>query len=162
MQLIRKIQTTNLTAYDFYLRGKDELEKDEMNSNGDSVALKNAHFYFQKALNLDSAFALAYTGLAAVYYSKYYHKTFFAKDFLDSVLILANRALAFDNQCAEAYYYRGQKYFQTAKPEQAYREIDKAIKFNPNDWQAYNLRSIIFWREADFVEKFTLVAEKEF
>lgn len=145
-QNIRKIPTNNLTAYDFYQRGRNELDIFD-----DSISLEKAQHLFQKALKLDSTFALAYSGLAEVYFHKHYWKTFFSENFLDSVLILANRALAFDNQCAEAYYYRGQVYFQTAKPEQAFREIDKAIKLNPNDWQSYNLRSIIFWREADFV-----------
>jgi TolB-like protein/AraC-like DNA-binding protein len=144
MQLIRKIPTTNLTAYDFYQRGKDELD-----NNGDSISLEKAQRLFQKALELDSTFALAYTGLARIFWNKYYSKTFFTEHFLDSVLNLANRALKYDNQCAEAYYYRGRSYYQIANPSEALREIDKAIKFNPNDWRAYNLRSQIYWEGLD-------------
>ena len=145
-QLIRKIPTTNLSAYDFYQRGKDELD-----NNDDSISLEKARKLFQKALDLDSTFALAYSGLAGVYYSKYYSKSFFSENFLDSVLILVNRALAFDNQCAEAYYNRAKRYYQLAKPAEALKEIDKAIKFNPNDWQTYLLRSKIYGNQADFV-----------
>ncbi|HEY3371170.1 MAG TPA: helix-turn-helix domain-containing protein [Prolixibacteraceae bacterium] len=142
-QQIRKEPTDNLTAYDFYQRGKDELEKDELSSNGDTIALKKTSLLFQKALQLDSTFALAYTGLAAVYYKKYFCKTYLSENFMDSVLILANKALTFDQQCAEAYYYRGQIYSETSKPSEALKEIDKAINFNPNNWKAYSLRSSI-------------------
>ena len=75
-QLIRKTPTINLTAYDFYQRGIDVLEKYEFQNKKDSIDLKKAQQHFQKALELDSAYALAYTGLAAVSYWKYYWRTF--------------------------------------------------------------------------------------
>ncbi len=120
-----------------------------MDNNGDPVSLEKARHLFQKALDLDSTFALAYTGLARIYWNKHYSKTFFTEHFLDSVLVLVNRALVFDNQCAEAYFYRGARYYNIAKPAEALKEIDKAIRYNPNDWRAYNLRSKIYWEGLD-------------
>ena len=143
-QLIRKTPTTNLTAYDFYQRGQDELEKYEFGIKKDSVDLKKAQQLFQKALDLDSTYALAYTGLAAVCYSKYYWKTFLSETFMDSVLIYANKALVYDPQCADAYFYRAKVYSQTSKTAEALKEIDKALQINPNDYKAYTLRSEIF------------------
>ena len=143
-QLIRKKPTSNLTAYDYYIKGGNELSKNEFSIKGDTIALKKAQHLFQKALKLDSTFALAYTGLAAVYYKKYHWKTFLSENFMDSVLILANKALDYDPQCAEAYYFRGQIYSETSKSSEALKEIDQAIQFNPNDWKAYALRSSIF------------------
>ena len=143
-QLIRKTPTTNLTAYDFYERGKDILEKYEFGINRDSIDLKKAQQMFQKALELDSTFALAYTGLAAVSYWKYYWKTYMSETFMDSVLIYANKALVFDPQCAEAYLYRARVNSQISKITEALKEIDKAIQLNPNDYKAYTLRSEIF------------------
>ena len=150
-QLIRKAPTTNLTAYDFYQRGIDELEKYENGNKRDSVELKKAHHHFQKALELDSTFALAYTGLAAVCYWKYYWKTYLAETFMDSVLIYANKALVYDPQCAEAYLYRSRVYNQTSKRTEALKEVDKAIQLNPNDYKAYKFRSDIFRYEQDYV-----------
>ncbi|HEY3371703.1 MAG TPA: helix-turn-helix domain-containing protein [Prolixibacteraceae bacterium] len=137
-QLIRKYPTANLTAYDFYQKGIDELD-----NNADSISLGKARILFQKALKQDSTFSMAFTGLARINYSKYYRKTFFSKNFLDSVLILANKALAYDNQCAEAYYYRGAYYYERANPVEALKEIGNAIQFNPNFWKAYYIRSHI-------------------
>jgi TolB-like protein/AraC-like DNA-binding protein/Tfp pilus assembly protein PilF len=136
-QRIRKIPTTNLTAYDFYLRGKDELERDRISNNGDSIALKKAKYHFQKALELDSTFALAYTGLADVYYRKNFWKTYLSEHFMDSVLILANKALTYDIQCSDAYGLRAVTYYQIGQLSEALKEIDKILKLDPNDWWAY-------------------------
>ena len=56
---------------------------------------------------------------------------------MDSVLILTNIALSFDNQLSEPYTLRGRYYNEIGKPEQAVEDFDKAIKLNPNDWWAY-------------------------
>ena len=130
-QLIDKTPTTSLTAYDFYQRGKDEYYKGK---------LEKASDFYRKALEYDSTFAQAYTGLALIYSAKFYWKTFFTEKFLDSTLILANIALKYNNQLAEAYTIRGDYYNEIAKPELAIEEYDKAIKFNPNDWKAYNAK----------------------
>jgi TolB-like protein/AraC-like DNA-binding protein len=142
-QLIRKDPTTNLTAYDFYLRGNDEYEQYFSSNNLDTVAMNKARHHFRKALELDSTFALAYTGLADIYWEKYYWKTFLSDNFLDSVIILTSKSITFDGQCAEAYYLRGAGYVQLNKPTEANNDLDKAIKYNPNDWKAYWLRSYI-------------------
>ena len=149
-QLIRKAPTTDLTAYDFYQRGQDELEKYELGIKKDSIDLQKVQQHFQKALDLDSAFALAYTGLAAVSYWKYYWKTFMSENFMDSVLIYANKALVYDPQCAEAYLYRAKVYSQISKTKEALKEVDKAIQINPNDYRAYKFRSEIFRYGQDY------------
>ena len=56
---------------------------------------------------------------------------------MDSVLILADIALYFNNQLAEAYTVRGDYYRVKGIHKKAIEEYDKAIKFNPNDWIAY-------------------------
>lgn len=135
-QLIRKYPTASLTAYDFYEKGNDELD----NSN-DSAALIKAKGLFQKALKMDSTFSKAIAGLARINHIKCYGNAFLSKNYMDSVLILANKALSYDSQCAEGYFYRGLYYYERAKPEEALKEIDKSIKFDPNFWRAYYIRS---------------------
>jgi tetratricopeptide (TPR) repeat protein len=94
-------------------------------------------------LELDSTFALAYTGLADIYWEKYYWKTFLSDNFLDSVIILTSKSITFDGQCAEAYYLRGAGYFHLGKPTEADKDLDKAIRYNPNNWKAYSVQSLI-------------------
>jgi TolB-like protein/AraC-like DNA-binding protein len=115
-ELIEKIPTANLTAYDFYQRGREELIKYWLDNNN-REALERAENLYHEALEYDFDFAQAYTGLAWVYLEKQYSETFYAENFLDSMLILADIALSFDDQLAEAYEVRGDYYRLNCKKE---------------------------------------------
>ncbi len=149
-QLIEKIPTTNLTAYDFYQRGREEQEKYWLDSDNRD-ALERAEDLYHEALEYDSSFAQAYTGLADVYWSKLYWETLYTENFLDSVLILADIALSYNDHLADAYIARGRYYRQHNQYEQAINEYDKAIKFNPNYWEAYWQKGRLYFQD-DLVE----------
>ena len=150
-QIIDIIPTTNLTAYDFYQRGKEEHWK-YWSDNDYREALDRAEKRYQDALEYDPEFAKAYAGLARVYWDKHYWDEYFSENFLDSVLILVDVALLLDDQLAEAYTIRGDYYREKKMPEQAIREYDKAIEFNPNDWRAYKGKGELYWFISDFVK----------
>ena len=137
-QLIEKIPTNNLTAYDFYQQGREEHTKYWID-NRNKEALQKAEGLYYKALKYDSTFAQAYAGLARVYWDMHFfkEKEYFSENFMDSVLILSKTALSFDDQLSEAYTIIGKYYSGIGKRELAIEEYDKAIKLNPNDWVAY-------------------------
>jgi TolB-like protein/Tfp pilus assembly protein PilF len=135
-QRIEKRSTANLTAYDFYLKGNEEYENYWFYSK-DPEALERSEDLYYKALEYDSTFAQAYCGLAAVYLDKHGWDTYFPESVLDSALNLANIALSFDDQLADAYLFRGQYYNMRNNIEKAINEYDKAIKINPNLSAAY-------------------------
>ena len=135
-QLIEKIPTVNLTAYDFYQRGREKHIKYRLDNN-DREALERAEEFYHKAMEYDTTFAQAYTGLANVYLNKRYWETFLAENFLDSMLVLADMALQFDHQLAEAYVIRGKYYRLNFKNMLAINEYDQAIEYDPNYWEAY-------------------------
>ncbi len=143
-QLINKIPTTNLTAYDFYQQGREEYTKYWID-NRNKADLQKAEDFYHKSLKYDSAFANAYSGLAMVYWDKHIWKEYFSEDFMDSVLILTKIALSLDNQLSEAYTLKGRYYNEIGKPEQAIEEFDKAIKINPNDWRAYREKANFYY-----------------
>jgi TolB-like protein len=130
-QIIEKTPTTNLTAYDFYQRGKEEEWK------SDKQAIERAEKMYKTALKYDSRYAKAYTGLARVYWAKHYWEEYFSKNFLDSVPYLCDIAISIDPQLSEAYTIKGNYYGEKGDNKQALENFDKAIKFNPNDWMAY-------------------------
>jgi TolB-like protein len=133
---IRKIPTLNLTAYDFFQRGREEHFNYWANSNN-LEALTIAENFYNKALEYDSTFARAYTGLAKVYWEKNYWTDYFKPNFLDSVKILVNKAFSFDPELPEAYVMNGQYLMANGFLKEAEREYDKAIAINPNEWMAY-------------------------
>jgi TolB-like protein/Flp pilus assembly protein TadD len=150
-QLINNIPTTNLTAYDFYQKGREEYAK-YWNDNRNKEALQKAEDFYHTALKYDSTFAQAYCGLATVYWYKKTAKEYLSKNFMDSVLIYANIALSFNNKLSEAYTLRGKYYNETGKPEQSIEELNKAIELNPNDWMAYWEEFSLYYAFTDFVK----------
>jgi len=170
-QLIEKKPTINLTAYDYYQRGREELTRCTMNmvsrvtiglSNDDEnrAVLERAEGLYHKALEYDTTFSLAYSGLAWIYYQKQYWEAYLTEGFLDSALILAEIALSYDNQLSEAYTILGQYHRQIGEPEQAAKEFDKALKYNPNNWEAYYHKGNLYWRVLeDFIESISNLHE---
>jgi tetratricopeptide (TPR) repeat protein len=139
-QLIEKTPTANLTAYDFYNRGNEELTKYYYYDSNRTTAQK-AKYFFNKALEYDSTFARAYTGLAEVYSIQYFsiNESYYSKNWLDSILVLADLALSFDDHLPEAYSDRGFYYWQNGKIEQAITEYNKVLKYSPNNSHAYKI-----------------------
>jgi TolB-like protein/Tfp pilus assembly protein PilF len=139
-QLIEIVPTSNLTAYDFFQRGKEEHLKYWLD-NSNLRALKEAETYYKKALEYDSTFALAYAGLALFQkdrlFEKYTSQIVSKKD-KDSLLILANKAVSYDEKVAGAYFARGYYYFLNNNIDQCEKDFDKALKYNPNYWSVYS------------------------
>jgi TolB-like protein/Tfp pilus assembly protein PilF len=165
-QLIEKVPTTNLTAYDFYRMGMEEEGKFTfsgltststtwsliyMVSNTDNQALERAEKMYKTALKYDPDLALAYTGLAGIYWSKNYYREYFSENFLDSVLVLAKKALSFDDQLPDAHYIMGMYYGEKGIYRQALEEFDKTLKYNPNYWLAYFGKANLFFDESNYV-----------
>ena len=141
-ELIKKVPTANLAAYDLYLKANG-YQKDYQKTRNLS-SYQNAVIFYKAALEIDSAFAKAYAGLASAYWSRYYNETYFKQNFMDSCLVLVNKALSIDYQLDEAYYLKGQ-YYQMANGhiEVALDNYDKALRINPNYSDAYLAKGFI-------------------
>ena len=149
-QLIEKISTPDMTAYDLYLKANNYLNE--------YVETRNLSFYqkastfYKAALEIDSAFAKAYTGLARTYFTRYFWETYFKENYLDSCLTLVNLALNFDDQLDEAYFLKGRYYRFNGHIEEALDNFDKALEINPNYSQAYNNKGYLLTEvKKDFV-----------
>ena len=141
-QLIEKKPTTNLTAYDFYQQGEEELNK--YNGYNKQDLLRAEELYIE-SLKYDSTFAKAYVGLAWVYQNKHYQEFYSSENSsLDTMLYLANKALSFDSQLSNAYSTRGVYYFYKGLYDKAIEEFDRALKYNPNDYNAYYWKGVTY------------------
>jgi TolB-like protein/AraC-like DNA-binding protein/lipopolysaccharide biosynthesis regulator YciM len=149
-QLIEKIPTTSLTAYDFFQRGK-EAHLTFLSDRKNTEALDKAEDLYQKAIDHDSLFALAYAALAFVNLHKYEQDINRSENCLDSVLILADIAFSIDDQAPWAYCAVGWYHFRKNHFDLAIEEFNKALEYDPNNGGAYEGKAWIFWFNSNYI-----------
>lgn len=124
---LAKLPTSNLEAYEDYLRGRQLMEARNAESLYGAINL------FQKALKHDSEFALAYIHLGATHALL----PFYANEDEDTNFQIASeyleKGMAINDRMAEAYALKGYLIFCIEKNlEQASVAFEKAISINPN------------------------------
>ncbi len=134
-QRVNNIPTTNLEALEAYLRGR------QLMASRDSEKLNQAAIQFDKAIELDPNFALAWVGVA----DSNRLRIRFSQAPREAALKIANaaveRALTIDDKLGEAYASRGLMHWQNQDLENAETALLKAIEFSPNyatGWQWYS------------------------
>jgi TolB-like protein/class 3 adenylate cyclase len=152
-EIIDIIPTTNLNAYDFFMRARDTHTKcwaGYWEGINDREALEEAIKLYRRALELDSTYAQAYTGLALAYWNRYGEETFFEEDYLDSIMVLADKALSFDDQLEEAYYVK-YVYDRHAKGnfQAAINNLEIALQINPNFTWAFEFGAYTYIDDLD-------------
>jgi serine/threonine-protein kinase len=119
--------TENSEAYELYLRGRYFLAK---RSSDD---LRQAINYFDQAITKDPNYAPAYAGLADGYAILLDYANVSWEDVLPKAGAAAEKALALDDNLAEAHVSLGLIFQQTdINPEKAEPEFRRAIALNPN------------------------------
>jgi len=147
-KLIDKIPTRNLTAYDFCQRANEANAKDFWPEFNQEVE-KRATALYHKALEYDSTYAKAYAGLADIVWRKIDRDNTITdinilNNYLDSMFVLSNIALSYDDKLSGAYIIRGIYFDYKGNLKKAIEELDKAVKSNPNDGSAYRSHVLIY------------------
>ena len=141
-QKLAKIYTTDSEAYQLYLKGKFSWNKRT------SEALKQAVEFYNKAIEKDPNYALAYSGLAETYVLFSSYDVASARDSMPQAKAAAQRALEIDESLAEAHTALG---FYLANyewnREGAEKEYRRAIELKPNyatahHWLGADLASV--------------------
>ena len=130
---VAKSYTTNTEAYQLYLKGRYHWNK----RTGESV--KQAVEFYRHAIEKDSNYALAYSGLAEAYVLFPQFSVALPKDSAPLAKATALRALALDDSLAEAHTALGEylNYFEWDRVG-AEKEFRRAIELNPNYATAHN------------------------
>jgi serine/threonine protein kinase/Tfp pilus assembly protein PilF len=126
---LQKKQTDNLTAYDYYLKGRDYYYRYHKQDNEIAIEL------FKKALELDLEYALAFAGLGDAYAQRTL-KFGFASTWVDSAIEIANKAILLDPDLAEGYKALGLAYIAKSRIRQALEANHKAVQLNANHYPA--------------------------
>ena len=168
---IEKIQTTEVQAYDYYLRGLQFMHEFRRKS------LDYARQMFARAIVLDPNYARAYAGVAdcCSFMFMYFEASEANLKEADSA---SRRAIELDPESAEghtsrglalslrknfdeaerefdmairsnsnlyeAYYFYGRACFAASKKEEAARWFEEAVRVNPDDYQARSLRGLCY------------------
>ena len=126
--------TDNMLAYDAYMRGH------QLMSARNTTQLKQAIDEFDKAVELDPGFALAWVGLADSYFLLANNGAMTYEEALPIMEDAINRALTIDDQLGEAYASLGMFYERRNQLEEAEAAFLKSTQLSPNyatAWQWY-------------------------
>jgi adenylate cyclase len=130
-------QTSNMEAYDYCLRGVEQL------FNFTPNALAEAARMFEKAIALDPAYSDPYVGLAYLDWIRYAWQLNTHPQLLQSAEQLARKAISLDGSNSEAYAVLGSvEFFQNA-PSQALADARHSIEIDPSNPFAYLVLSDI-------------------
>ncbi len=150
---INEKSTNNLTAYNLYLRGLDYIRLYELRPLKQSrQELLNARTLFEKAIQLDSTFSDAYVQMADIYLNKiwYWGNVYLLEQYLDSGLIMVNKALQYDKKNWRARAFEGQYYLQKGMPEKARKLFEKLPVYDANLSEYYETTFKFFLGTEDF------------
>ena len=134
--------TQNVDAYDYLLRGWTYFSRYTKRSN------EMARLMFNNAIDLDTGFAYAYVGLGSTYYEEWSHQWSQDSQNLSHAFELAQKALALDNNLAEAHGLLGHVYMWKKEHEKAIKEKKKVIALDPNNALGYvDLAQALLWAD---------------
>jgi adenylate cyclase len=125
---LSKRPTENLKAFQYYMQGRAAAQR---RTNADLRASVN---YFERALQEDGKYALAYAGLADAYANLGYYGSMAPIEGRRKAEEAARKALELDDNLAEAHVALGLVYIGFAPSNFAVgdRELRHAIELNPN------------------------------
>jgi serine/threonine-protein kinase len=131
--------TENVKAYSLYLRGRFAWNKRTQEGVAEAID------FFEQAIAEDPAYALAYTGLSDAYALGVDYRSVPVDEGLRHANIYARKAIALDDQLAEAHASLAWCLFiYDWKWDEAVREFERAIELDPRyasarQWYAFAL-----------------------
>jgi TolB-like protein len=146
-QRIERKPTENLAAYTFYLKAR------QLANTGITSDIEKEILFDKKALELDTAFALAYADLGGSYAAL----TIYAsnrREWRDSAIALCQKALSFDSTLAEAYCNLGTAYLSQypKNKDLILASYQKALQSNASYWYAIDNLGYFYDQEGNFAE----------
>ncbi|HTR20180.1 MAG TPA: protein kinase [Gemmatimonadales bacterium] len=142
---IAQVQTDNVQAYDYYLRGRGFFHQWRKKS------LLFARQMFTRAIEIDPGYALAYAGIADCCSSLY---TWFDRN--DEYRAESERAslkaLELNPELAEAHEARGVALTVAKRYDEAQQEFERAIALNPKLYEAHYFYGRLYFLQGKLAE----------
>ncbi len=132
LERINQIPTTNIASYNIYLKGREAYNRYNVEDN--KVAIE----YFKKAIELDPAFGDAWAGLSDATAKAAANYGSLPISYLDSALLLAEKAVNLNPLSAAAWKAWGVNYSYQGLYDRAREKYEKALELDPNHSPAIN------------------------
>ncbi len=152
LKQIEKIPTKNLKAYDYYLQALEPFHS--LTREG----LKKAIQLFEKAIENDEQFSLAYADIAISYYFLDLNQK--QKQYTEEINKYADKALLYDPKSAESLIAKALYYLQNEEFQLALPHLEKALEYNPNSSAVVQMLADIYARVIPNTDKYLEYALK--
>lgn len=149
---IQKIPTSDVRAYDCYLRGRKFFYEQQGGSMDQALRM------FGQAIEIDPGFARAHAGIAdaAAYKYTFYDR---AEAHLEQADAASRKALELDPELAEAHAARGHVLALQKRHDEAATEFETAIRLDSQLYEAYFFYARCLFMRGD-LQKSALLYEK--
>jgi adenylate cyclase len=127
---LQNAATANAGAYDFYLKGRKYLYAFTRRDFRSAISM------FERAIELDPRYALAYAGMADAYSMLYRYAEATPRN-MELAEQASQRAIELDPDSAEAQTSLGMALFTTGQFAAAAKQFETAILINPNLFEIY-------------------------
>ena len=138
LERIETKPTDNLLAYDYYLQGLEPYNSRTHDGLQQAIGL------FEKAIEQDSEFGLAYANIAISYYLLELSQM--EKKYTDKINSYADKALLYDSKSAESLIAKSFYYIQTKEYKLALPHLEKALEYHPNSSFAVQMLADFYFR----------------
>jgi serine/threonine protein kinase/tetratricopeptide (TPR) repeat protein len=140
LRKIERPETAEVEAYEYYVRGRQLLF--QMGKEG----LPKAITYFEKAIDLDPGYALAYSGLGSIYMIKYIAHT--QHEDLEKGISCLQAAIKHDPDIADPHMWLTYGYARDHRFEEAVRSGQQAVQLEPENPLSHYFLGVAFMLEA--------------
>ena len=152
LKQIEKIPTENLLAYDYYLKALDPYY------TRTNEGLQKAISLFEKAIENDEFFALAYAQIAISYYFLDLNQA--NKQYTEDINNFSDKALLYDSKSAESLISKALYYMQIEEYRLALPHLEKALEYNPNSSAVTQMLADLYARAIPNTSKYLEYALK--
>jgi TolB-like protein/Flp pilus assembly protein TadD/tRNA A-37 threonylcarbamoyl transferase component Bud32 len=142
---IERAPTENVQAYEYYLRGRQFFHQFRR------TGIQFARRMFERAIEIDPNYALAYAGVADCCSFLYMYWDG-SKANLESAESASRKALELDAELAEAHASRGFALTLSRQYAEARRQFETAIRLNPKLYEAHYLYARACMQEGKLTE----------
>ncbi len=139
-QKIEKPETIELEAYEYYIKGRQKFREFGMPS------FEEAQKLYEKAIDIDPKYALAYLGLGSIHIFRYIGKT--DPIDLDIGISYLKKALEFDPEITDAYNWLTYGYTRKLNFDEAIKSGEKGIELKLDNYDTHYFVGVAYMARA--------------